>query len=438
MLGFEALNIASRDLLAALEASDRGKYQASVRQMQAFALHELARKHVHGKDLTDTRPLEPLAHFYLFVLSATESYSASFADLFVTWIMDSKPSGYFVEVRGGDVSSQASNCRLLHRALGWQGMDLVVPTCHTSDSQPEAFDGRSFVALRADDGLNASLRDHKAPHQVDYLSVSVSHGSLDLLRSFDFTERDIQLATVACDEQSQVHELDAIMRRGGLVRVLPEASDTEAWFVKDNLWRQVVNGLNFQGEANLLEREAVKEHVAPPEWTPPTPPTIDQQVRAAETADVVDANVIETRNPSAVNAGAVAAVERLQVLVQHYEQQLEERSAELSVLQDKLAASRERIAKSQVHASEAARREDVLQQKLALLEEHLANAREQASNLQMERAEAQDEYRRLEAAVEELRVDFEALVNVRAAQAPRQKWQHYQNLLTKLRQVLLP
>ena len=283
MKGIKEANIAAADLMDALAAGDERQYRFALLRMFSFAGTDLSKRRLavgaldaNEAFLAPTRQ-DALYDFLYATLTATASASQIFQDVFVAWVCNNKRGGYFVDVGAGD-SKRLSNTWLLETELDWHGL-LVEPNpaygANLPGERKAALDTRCIgpesgltvqfecaevpefsrivgsqtdlhseqaarnvtnLVERTTVSLNDLLAEHDAPQEIDYLSLDIEGLELETLRAFDFDRYHLSVATVEHNYRADESELDALFAANGLVRVLPEFSRFDGWYVhRDNL-----------------------------------------------------------------------------------------------------------------------------------------------------------------------------------------------------------
>ena len=278
MKGIREANIAAADLLDALAAGDRQQYRYALLRMFAFVGTDLSKRRLAEGELDDNEAFlaqtqdDPLYDFLHATLNAEASASQIFQDVFVTWILEQKRDGYFVEVGAGD-GRRLSNTWLLEARYGWRGL-LVEPNpaydstlydhrranidarCVASESGktvqfectqvPEFsrivgsqedihsdLESRNVAELveRKTVSLNDLLAEHGAPQDIDYLSIDIEGLELDALEAFDFGRYHVRVATVEHNYRDDQAGLDALFEDNGYARLFPEFARFDGWYV---------------------------------------------------------------------------------------------------------------------------------------------------------------------------------------------------------------
>ena len=205
------------------------------------------------------------------------SHGQLFQDLMVSFFLDGKRDGYFVEFGASD-GKMRSNTYMLEEHLGWSGIlaepgrcwhhrlkenranSIIDTRCvWTRSGESLLFRETDFAELStladystqddlardraqvADEyevatvSLNDLLAEHQAPAQIDYVSMDTEGSELDILKAFDFDRHRCSIFSVEHNFSTRQGELDALFRNQGYRRVLQEYSSFDAWFVLPEL-----------------------------------------------------------------------------------------------------------------------------------------------------------------------------------------------------------
>lgn len=216
-------------------------------------------------------PLPEQLGFLCWVwLNAHRSSAQILQDLWVTYELRDRRQGFFVEF-GATNGRTNSNSWLLESDYEWKGIlsepnpawheDLkrsrscaietrcvaqrsgeLVDFSVTSDPElsslsaytgndPMAVNRTAFSTIRVETISLSDLLDlHGAPATIDYLSIDTEGSELDILSSFDFGRRRIELFSVEHNYSSAQAELDALFLRNGYEKRFPEYSQWDSWY----------------------------------------------------------------------------------------------------------------------------------------------------------------------------------------------------------------
>lgn len=204
-----------------------------------------------------------------------DSKSQILQDLFALHIVNSKPTGFFVEF-GATNGVTLSNSHILEMKFGWKGILAEPARCwtaalqanrscmidsrcvwtttgetlqflETSDAELSTVDSFAnrldvHTATRTTneryDVETVSLTDllltHNAPRQIDYLSVDTEGSEYSILSRFDFEAFDIKVITV---EHNYVNrdrdQIQQLLTSKGYTRVFEKFSQWDDWYVKE-------------------------------------------------------------------------------------------------------------------------------------------------------------------------------------------------------------
>jgi FkbM family methyltransferase len=81
--------------------------------------------------------------------------------------------------------------------------------------------------------LNDLLKTHKAPQEIDYLSIDTEGSELEILQAFDFADYDIKIMTVEHNfVEPDRQEILKLLGSKGFVRLFEHLSKFDDWYVK--------------------------------------------------------------------------------------------------------------------------------------------------------------------------------------------------------------
>jgi FkbM family methyltransferase len=199
------------------------------------------------------------------------SKSQLFQDLFVLDHLEYKKMGYFVEI-GAAGGKDLSNTWLMEKKYDWTGI-LVEPGITWQDelrsnrssiivtkaiwsisdhslefsqaARPElsgisdviskhvTVESKYFVKTLS---LNDLLDLNAAPKIIEYLSIDVEGGELEILKNFDFNLYKFNFISVEHNYRSDRAEVAKLLERVGYVRYLENISGFDDWYVqKDSI-----------------------------------------------------------------------------------------------------------------------------------------------------------------------------------------------------------
>jgi FkbM family methyltransferase len=209
--------------------------------------------------------------FLTFALrNCHRNYAQLAQDLWVLHELRELRGGYFVEF-GASNGILLSNTYLLEKDYGWGGV-LAEPNpifhrelmqnrkCHVSrkcisgkggeavvfnaTSNPhlstiDVFTERDLHAGARRDGIRIQvqsqtlgelLHEAAAPRHIDYMSIDVEGGELDVLQNFDFAAYSVTLLTVEHNNTPDEGKIDALLAEQGYVRRFAELSLFDGWY----------------------------------------------------------------------------------------------------------------------------------------------------------------------------------------------------------------
>jgi len=193
-------------------------------------------------------------------------------DVFVLYETNLKRNGFFVEFGAGD-GLFLSNSHLLDQEYGWQGIlaeparvhhaaltanrncridkrcvwtqsGEILPFNETDFAEFSTLEQFSEVDMHAQaraSGLRypvetISLHDllatHRAPRDIDYLSIDTEGSELDILTAFDWKSFHFGIITVEHNYTSQRTKLHELLTAKGYAQKFEEISGGDDWYVK--------------------------------------------------------------------------------------------------------------------------------------------------------------------------------------------------------------
>jgi hypothetical protein len=93
--------------------------------------------------------------------------------------------------------------------------------------------------------LNDLLIQHKAPVEIDYLSVDTEGSEYVILSQFDFSRYVVNLFSIELNRHTEA-KIDALLSKQGFDRVFKEFSQWDGWYVRTERRRQ---GSRFKMDA---------------------------------------------------------------------------------------------------------------------------------------------------------------------------------------------
>ncbi len=219
-----------------------------------------------------TGDIKDLAYF--MHLKRGESRGQIGQDLWALWESRGKTGGYFVEFGAAD-GQNLSNTWLLEQKYGWRGiLAEPMPDWHAKLCERKAIVDHRCVwsksgekltfycsiipelsglqATADQDGhtgnrknarkievetisLNDLLAAHQAPDVIDYMSLDTEGSEYEILASFDFTRRRVNLFSVEHNHSELRGRIFDLLSRHGYRRVFEEFSECDDWYVHESL-----------------------------------------------------------------------------------------------------------------------------------------------------------------------------------------------------------
>lgn len=253
-----------------------------------------------GKNIVDSQIFETLiaqsaeTRAFLDVLlechaPGARSHAQLRQDIVALAISGFKRGGYFVEF-GATNGRDLSNSLLLEERFGWTGL-LAEPgrnwhaalasnrrcaidkrcVWHTTGQSLEFVEAEvgefSTIAAFSDIDRHAAKRaggdryrvdtvslsdlldQHNAPAIIDYLSIDTEGSELDILRSFDFTSRDIMFISCEHNHTESRAGIYDLLSKAGYRRIMTGLSDFDDWYVRVRPGPENGNGLSAMNAA---------------------------------------------------------------------------------------------------------------------------------------------------------------------------------------------
>jgi len=220
-------------------------------------------------------PGKTLAGFVNFALPLTAIYQGQvMQDIWALYEMDGKKEGYFVDF-GATNGTTLSNSYILERFFDWDGIVAEpnptyherlqqVRKCNVSTKCVHSRTGKSFTficAVRpmfsrlgvASEGmtfedeqieqsikvptisLNDLLDEHNAPEVVDFISIDTEGSELDILSTFDFEKRRVNMFAVEHNFEDRRQPIFDMMTKAGYIRRFPEMSRFDDWYIHKSM-----------------------------------------------------------------------------------------------------------------------------------------------------------------------------------------------------------
>lgn len=243
---------------------------AESESLRRMAFNAIRLKRIEAERFMAMEQCRFLAYCFL---NRDESRSQILQDLWVAYELDERRDGFFVEF-GATNGLTNSNSWLLENKYRWNGIlaepnpvwhaelakNRNVPIDHrcvssssgnvvsfltTDASDPELSaiatfsDGDHFASVRSEGieikvetvSLNQLLAEHRAPKQIDYLSIDTEGNEYDILSHFDFSRHIIDLISVEQNRRTEP-KIEALLSGHGYQRVFKEFSQWDGWYVR--------------------------------------------------------------------------------------------------------------------------------------------------------------------------------------------------------------
>lgn len=261
------LRIAKHGVSALAYGTYAAARSASLRQMLFNSIR------LKRKETERFRNIEECEFLAYAFLKRDESKSQILQDLWVAYEFAEKRDGFFVEF-GATNGIVNSNTWLLEKKYGWKGI-LAEPnplwhsalksnrraaidhrcvssstgrtvtflTTDATDPELSAIaefaGGDHFAEVRAAGerlkvetvSLNDLLMEHRAPLEIDYMSIDTEGSEYDILSNFDFSRHLIDLISVEQNRQTE-DKIETLLKEHGYRRVFKEFSQWDGWYVR--------------------------------------------------------------------------------------------------------------------------------------------------------------------------------------------------------------
>jgi FkbM family methyltransferase len=79
--------------------------------------------------------------------------------------------------------------------------------------------------------LKDLLSQHKAPQNIDYISIDTEGSELEILKNFDFSEYSVKIFSIEHNFTSKRFEIHDLLLSNGYKNVFPEISKFDDWYV---------------------------------------------------------------------------------------------------------------------------------------------------------------------------------------------------------------
>ena len=210
----------------------------------------------------------------LFAANKSNSTSQCFQDLFVLYFSNFKTEGYFVDIGASD-GIVFSNSFILEKK-GWKGIvsepldawhkklsdrncikdyrcvydqsNLDVTFSHVKNNpmisgieSDFTEDGnqnfrKEFINKKLKTiSLNDLLLEHKAPREIDYISIDTEGSENKILKSFNFDKFEVEIFTIEHNYVKEKREfILKIMKKNGYTRIFENISKMDDWFIRND------------------------------------------------------------------------------------------------------------------------------------------------------------------------------------------------------------
>ena len=276
-------------------SANRGGVMTRIKMLIARALRRfnivITRGHTFDRLIQSERDLRRLGgcwdflrhvganHVHRALKLLADSHGENFQDLFAALLLGHRENGFFVEFGATD-GVTGSNTLLFEKCAGWNGIIaeparvwheklamnrrcMISHECvwRTSGHQVEFCEtgdaGFSTIARFADSDRHASKRQqstkysvptislddllarHSAPASIDFLSLDTEGSEFDILAAFSFDRYRVSVLVVEHNFRPEREALHELLTRNAMIRVLPELSRYDDWYVADDLVARV-------------------------------------------------------------------------------------------------------------------------------------------------------------------------------------------------------
>lgn len=199
----------------------------------------------------------------------SKTSSAQFGqDVWILGVFGSKHSGFFVEI-GANNGFDLSNTLLLEK-LGWDGILVEANPTITFGARKAKFVRRAVTGKTGDIvlldvtkesmfsklsevpvsmpqhsevverfmiqtiSLQDLLKEFHAPQVIEYISIDIEGGELDLLQNFDFSSFNVLAWSIETISAESLNSISGLMSGNGY-KMVQLAHGVDAWFLKEGL-----------------------------------------------------------------------------------------------------------------------------------------------------------------------------------------------------------
>lgn len=89
--------------------------------------------------------------------------------------------------------------------------------------------------------LEDLLEYHKAPYEIDYLPIDTEGSEFHILKDFNFSKYKINIITVEHNYTENRGKIFKMPTRNGFVRMYESISLFDDWYVRGNIFNEIIN-----------------------------------------------------------------------------------------------------------------------------------------------------------------------------------------------------
>ena len=211
-----------------------------------------------------------------FCVHRIKSKSQIFQDAFVLYFSALKKNGFFLEIGAGD-GLNISNTYVLEKSFNWKGIVCdPLPTWHKSleKNRKCIIDKRCVYKesnlemifkdcykypetsglrdeLEIDDShelrkdfksikvqtvsINDLLEEHKAPKDIDYISIDTEGSEFSILKELDFNRYNVSIFTIEHNFiEEKRNKVKDLLEKNNYLRVFEKISVFDGWYIKQD------------------------------------------------------------------------------------------------------------------------------------------------------------------------------------------------------------
>ena len=211
-----------------------------------------------------------------FCVHRIKSKSQIFQDAFVLYFSALKKNGFFLEIGAGD-GLNISNTYVLEKSFNWKGIVCdPLPTWHKSleKNRKCIIDKRCVYKesnlemifkdcykypetsglrdeLEIDDShelrkdfksikvqtvsINDLLEEHKAPKNIDYISIDTEGSEFSILKELDFNKYNVSIFTIEHNFiEENGNKVKDLLEKNNYLRVFEKISVFDGWYIKQD------------------------------------------------------------------------------------------------------------------------------------------------------------------------------------------------------------